>query len=115
MNKAFHRSAVDMTENYCYPNIRQSVWILILLAILTIGIGIIFGILEIVIDVPLSQHPAVFALMNLIAFGLVLAKGLKRANVSLREICPLVRVRPSLLFSMVLTVIGTSVLLSEIE
>ena len=111
----FHTSAIDMTENYPYPNIRQSVWIFILLAILTIGIGIIFGVLEFVIDVPLSQHPAVFALMNLIAFGLVLAKGLKRANVSLREICPLVRVRPSLLFSMVLTVIGISILLSEID
>ena len=104
-----------MTENYLYPNIRQSIWLLVLLIILAIGIGIIFGILEFAIDVPLSQHPAVLALLNLVAFGLILAIGLKRANASLREICPLVRVRLSLLFPMVLTVIGTSVLLSEID
>ena len=111
----FHTSEVNMTENYPYPNIRQSIWLLVLLIILTIGIGIIFGILEFAIDVPLSQHPAVLALLNLVAFGLILAIGLKRANASLREICPLVRVRLSLLFPMVLTVIGTSVLLSEID
>ena len=104
-----------MTENYPYPNIRQSIWLLVLLIILTIGIGIIFGILEFAIDVPLSQHPAVLALLNLVAFGLILAIGLKRANASLREICPLVRVRLSLFFPMVLTVIGTSILLSEID
>ncbi len=104
-----------MTENYLYPNIRQSIWLLVLLIILTIGIGIIFGILEFAIDVPLSQHPAVLALLNLVAFGLILAIGLKRGNASLREICPLVRVRLSLFFPMVLTVIGTSILLSEID
>ena len=104
-----------MTENYLYPNIRQSVWIFVLLTILSIGIGIILGILEFAIDDPLSEHPAVFALTNLVAFGLVLAMGLKRANASLGDICPLVRVRLSLVLPMVLTVIGTCILLSEID
>ena len=104
-----------MTENYRYPNIPQSVWIIILLTILAIGIGVIFGILEVIIDFPLSEHPASFALINFIAFGLILARGLKRANASLSEICPLVPVRLSLLFSMTLTVIGAIILLSEVD
>ena len=104
-----------MTENYLYPNIRQSVWIFVLLTILSIGIGIILGILEIAIGVTLSEHPASIALTHLVAFGLILTIGLKRANSSLGDICPLVRVRLSLVFPMVLTVIGTGILLSEID
>ena len=104
-----------MTENYRYPNLSQSVWILVLLLILMLVLGISFGILEGVTNFPLSNHPAVLALINLIAFGLVLTRGLKRANTTLREICPLVPVRLSLLFPMALTVFGTSILISEIN
>ena len=104
-----------MTENYRYPNISQSVWILVLLLILMLVLGLSFGILEGVTNFPLSNHPAVLALINLIAFGLVLTRGLKRANTTLREMCPLVPVRLSLLFPMALTVFGTSILISEIN
>jgi membrane protease YdiL (CAAX protease family) len=104
-----------MTENYRYPNLSQSVWILVLLLILMLVLGISFGILEGVTNFPLSNHPAVLALINLIAFGLVLTRGFKRANTKLREICPLVPVRLSLLFPMALTIIGTFSLQFEME
>ena len=104
-----------MIENYRYPNISQSVWILVLLLVLMLVLGICFGILEGVTKFPLSKHPAVLALINLVAFGLILMRGLKRANTTLSEICPLVPVRLSLLFPMALTVIGTSILISEIN
>ena len=102
-----------MTENYRYPNISQSIWILVLLIILGGVLSIPLMILESVTDFPLSDHPAMLALINLIAFGLILAIGLKRANISLREICPLVPIRLPLLFPMALTVIGISILFSE--
>lgn len=98
------RSAVDVTENYLYPNIRQSIWILVLLVVLMF-----------VTDVPLVQHPADFALETLIAFWLILEIALRRANTSLRQICPLAPVRLSLLLPMALTVIGTNILVSEID
>ena len=102
-----------MTQNYRYPNISQSIWILVLLIILGGVLSIPLMILESVTDFPLSDHPAMLALINLIAFGLILAIGLKRANISLREICPLVPIRLPLLFPMALTVIGISILFSE--
>ena len=102
-----------MTENYRYPNISQSIWILVLLIILGGVLSIPLMILESVTDFPLSDHPAMLALINLIAFGLILAIGLKRANISLREICPLVPIRLPLLFPMALAVIGISILFSE--
>ena len=104
-----------MTQNQRYPNILQSIWILILLSILMLVLSIPFEILGSVIDFPLSDHPAVFSLISVIAFGLILIRGLKRAQASLREICPLVPIRLSLLFPMALTVIGTSILLSEAD
>ena len=102
-----------MTQNYHYPNISQSVWILVLLFAAILVLGTLFGILEIAFKIPLSKHPAVLALINLIAIGGVLMIGLKRANISLREICPLVPIRLPLLFPMALTVIGISILFSE--
>ena len=103
-----------MTQSYHYPNISQSVWILLLLLTVMFVLGVFLGILESTFKFPMSKHPAALALMNLIAIGLVLMRGLKRAQVSFREICPLVPVRLSLLFPMAVTVIGTSILLSAI-
>ena len=104
-----------MTEAHHYPNISQSVWILVLLSILILVLSIPFEILKSVTGYPLSDHPAVLSLISVIAFGLILMRGIKRANTSFREICPLVPVRLSLLFPMALTVIGTSILISEAD
>ena len=104
-----------MIENYHYPNISQSVWILVLLLAVMFVLGVFLGIFEVAFKFPVLKHPAVLALINLIAVGLVLMRGLKRADTSFREICPLVPVRLSLLFPMAVTVIGTSILRSEIN
>lgn len=104
-----------MTQNYHYPNISQSVWILVLLSILMLVLSIPFEMLKAVTGYPLSDHPAVGALISVIAFGLILMRGLKRANTSFREIRPLVPVRLSLLVPMAFAVIGTSILISEAD
>ena len=104
-----------MTQNYYYPNVSQSVWILVLLSILIFVLSIPFEILKSVTDYPLSEHPAVLALISVIAFGLILMRGLKRAKASFGEICPLVPIRLPLLFPMALTVIGASILVSETD
>ena len=104
-----------MTEKHHYPNISQSIWVLVLLLTVMFVLGVFFGSLEIAFKIPLSKHPAVLALINLIAAGVVLMRGLKRANTSFREICPLVPVRLSLLFPMTITVIGSSILISKIN
>ena len=115
MNKVFHKSAIDMTENYRYPNIRQSVWILVSFLVLVILLVVPLYFIETVTDFPLLEHPVSLTLIQLIVYGLILARGLKRAKASLREICPLVPVRLSLLLPMALTVIGTFILLTEIN
>lgn len=95
-----------MTENQRYPNILQAIWILISLHILSRVLLILWYILARVTGFLLLAHPAVTSLISLIPYGLILMRGLKRANTSFREICPLVPVRLSLLFPMALTIIG---------
>ena len=100
-----------MTENYRYPNILQAIWILILLHILSWVLPILWYSFARVTGFSLLAHPAVTSLISLIPYGLILMRGLKRANTSFREICPLVPVRLSLLFPMALTIIGICSLL----
>ena len=104
-----------MTENQRYPNILQAIWILILLHILGVVLFILWYILVRATGFLLLAHFAVTSLISLIPYGLILMRGLKRANTSLREICPLVPVRLSLLFPMALTIIGTFSLQFELE
>ena len=102
-----------MTEKHHYPNIPQSIWILISLSLLMLVLGVFVGILESFLGFPPADHPALLALLNLVAFGLILIVGLKRAKTNLTEICPLRSIRLSLLFPMALTVFGASILISE--
>ena len=99
-----------MTQNQRYPNILQAIWILILLHILSRVLLILWYILARVTGFLLLAHFAVTSLISLIPYGLILMRGLKRANTSFREISPLVPVRLSLLFPMALTIIGFSLL-----
>ena len=96
-----------MTENYRYPNILQSIWILILLRILSTVLLILwYSLGGRVTGFLLLTHLVVAPLIYVVVFGLILMRGLKRADTSFREICPLVPVRLSLLFPMGLTIIG---------
>ena len=95
-----------MTENYRYPNILQAIWILISLRILWWVLPILWYSFARVTGFSLLAHPAVISLLSLIPYGLILMRGLKRANTSFKEMCPLVPVRLSLLFPMALTIIG---------
>ena len=110
-----------MTKDYRYPNIVQSIWILILLKVLHWVLSTLRVLGRVVISrasmtgILLLYHPAVSSLMRVIPYGLILMRGVKRANTSFREICPLVPVRLSLLFPMALTVIGIFILEFEIN
>ena len=104
-----------MTQNQRYPNILQSIWILISLHILSWVLLILRYILVRVTGFLLLAHFAVSLLVSVIPYGLILMRGVKRANTSFREICPLVPVRLSLLFPMALTIIGTFSLEFEIN
>jgi uncharacterized protein len=105
-----------MTEHPHYPNISQAIGLVILFfifsALASIPLGILAGITE---QESIATHPIAIAAVNLIAMGAVLAIGLKKTGASASEVFPFRPFRLSLLPPMVLTIVGMSILLSEMD
>ena len=98
-----------------YPTIRQAILLLVLLVLCQICLAMPVGMVEVVFGVPLIQHPAVLALVNLVAFGLVLTWGYPRVGAPWSTVFPLRPVKPALFLPMALTIVGLQVVLSELD
>ncbi|MDE0043386.1 MAG: type II CAAX endopeptidase family protein, partial [Candidatus Poribacteria bacterium] len=98
-----------------YPDIRQAVWLLIRVVLWMILLSIPLGVVDYFVDYPLYKHPAVLAIMNLAAFGLVLKWGIGKTGRTLEEICPTSSVVASLYPVMALLCMGANILLSETD
>jgi len=91
-----------------YPGIGQAVALLLL-----------FFFLQILLTLPVAVlqpglHPAAAAAISLCSTAVVVAWGIRRTGASFRELMPLGAVHPSVLMALVVTVVGLSVLLSEL-
>lgn len=111
-----------MDQSNQYPSIGQAIWLLVFVLVLQFGLTICAGIFQAVMDhwhgnpsAPIGDHPAVMAVISLIAFGLILMWGLKKAKAPFMAVFPLVPILISLLLPMSLTIIGAGILLSEID
>ncbi len=98
-----------------YPDIRQAVWLLLQVVLWMILLSIPLGVVDYFVDYPLYKHPAVLAVINLVAFGIVLKRGIDNAGRTLEEICPASSVVASLYPVMALLCIGANILLSETD
>ncbi len=104
-----------MNRSNHYPSIRQAIWLLVLIFFLMIVLSISVGILDGIVDFSFGEHPATLAIVNLIAIGLLLMWGLKKAKASFKEVFSFVPMRMSLFLPMSLTIIGVGILLSELD
>lgn len=104
-----------MKQSNHYPSIRQAIWLLVLISFLVIELSISVGILDGIVDFSFGEHPATLAIVNLIAIGLLLMWGLKKAKASFKEVFSFVPMRMSLFLPMSLTIIGVGILLSELD
>ena len=98
-----------------YPGIGESIGLLGTLLWLTVILAMPFGLLGAALDNSLHDHPLVLAIVNLAAFSLILRVGLLRQGVSFGEAFPSYRPPTGLLAPAALTVIGASILLSEVD
>jgi len=104
-----------MKQSDRYPGIRQAIWLLVLVSLLIVLLSIFVGILGEIIDVSLGEHPAVIAVLNLIAIGVILMQSLKKTNAPFKDVFPLKPIQMLLLLPMVFTIIGVDILLSEMD
>jgi len=91
-----------------YPGIGQAVVLLLLLFLLQVLLTLPVAALW------LTAHPAATAAVSLSSTAIVIAWGLRRTGTPIREVLPLGIVRPSVLMALAVTVVGLSVLLSEL-
>ncbi len=105
----------SMKQRRPYPGICQAIWLLVLAVPLQLGLAVGAGVLGQVLGFPLGQHPGASGAINLIAFGSVLLWALGRTRAPLAEVLLLGPIRPALALPMVLSVLGLSILLSEMD
>jgi membrane protease YdiL (CAAX protease family) len=98
-----------------FPNISRAIGLLALVFAIQILIGIPVSVLGLVMKTSLMNNPLTIAFFNTVSIGLVLLIGIRLTNASFKEVFPLTPIRATLLFPMSFTVIGMSILLSEID
>ena len=100
-----------------YPNLKQSVWLLVLQVLISAGLMIPVAILGVIIDQPFHESPYVIWLVTLASFVLVVYYVLRRTNrtwSSWSDIMPLRAISWQLLLPLVISILGLFIVALEL-
>ncbi len=100
-----------------YPNLKQSVWLLVLLVLISTGLMIPVAILGFIIDQPLHESPYVIWLLTLASFVLVMHYVLRRSDrtwSSWSDIIPVKAISWQLLLPLVVSILGLFIVALEL-
>ena len=100
-----------------YPNLKQSVWLLVLLFLIQIGLMIPVAILGVIIDQPVNESRYVIWLLTLASFILVVRHVLHRTDrtwSSWTEIMPIKAISWQLLLPLVVSIPGLFIVALEL-
>jgi membrane protease YdiL (CAAX protease family) len=102
-------------EQPLFPGFKQAVLLVLAVIAIQFGVSIVMAIIGVAIGVPLTEHPAVLAVINLAAFGAVLAGGVIWSRGKLGDLFPLRPMEKRLIVPILITVPGLGILLSELD
>ncbi len=100
-----------------YPNLKQSIWLLVLLVLISAGLMLPVAILGMIIDQQLHESPYVIWPLTLTSFGLVVYYVLRRTNrtwSSWSEIIPIRPISWQLLLPLVVSILGLFIVALEL-
>ena len=97
-----------------FPTFLQGLGLVVLVLVLQVTIGLSFNLLDPTAGT-YSQHPLTLGLGNVLAFGLVILGTTRRSGVGFRETCPLSAAPTRVLFLTAVLILGTVILLSEVD
>ena len=100
-----------------YPNLKQSIWLLVLLVLISAGLGIPVAILGMIIDQPLHKSPYAIWPLTLASFVLVIHYVLRRTNrtwSSWSDIMPIKAISWQLLLPLVVSILGLFIVSLEL-
>ena len=101
-----------------YPNLKQSIWLLVLLFLISAGLGIPVAILGMIIDQPLHKSPYGIWPLTLASFVLVVHYVLRRTDrtwSSWSDIMPIKTVSWQLLLPLVVSILGLFIVSLELS
>lgn len=108
-------TASQPTQSKPYPGILQAIWIIILIILLIISLSLLGRVIGGIINYPFHKHPALIAIVNLVAIVLVLVIDFGNTKARFQEVFPLIPIKTSLLFPLTLTLIGLMIVLAEMN
>lgn len=97
-----------------YPTFGRALWLVVLVLVLQVTIGLSFMLLDPTAGT-YSQHPLALGLGNVLAFGLVIVGATRRSGVDFREAYPLPAASARVLFLTAVLILGSVILLSEVD
>ena len=102
-----------------YPNLKQSVWLLVLLILIVVGLAILVSIIGAIIDEPLDENTYLTNLVSLVSFILILCYVSHRTGRTWTDMLPLA-IRSidydwRMWLSVGLSIFGLGVVLSELD
>ena len=92
-----------------YPNLKQSIWLLVLLFLISAGLTVPIAIIGVIIDQPFHESPYVIWLLTLASFILVVNYVLRRTDrtwSSWADIMPIKATSWQLLLPLVISIPG---------
>ncbi len=98
-----------------YPRLLQAIWLLVLALLVQVALAALSEAVGHLAGGRVTRHPVAIAVINLLAFGIILLWGLRRTKASCKEVFPSGPIRLALLVPIAVTVIGTGILLSEFD
>lgn len=102
-----------------YPNLKQSVWLLILLILIVVGLAILVSIIGAIIDEPLYENTYLTNLVSLVSFILILYYVSHRTGRTWTDMLPLairnIDYDWRMWLSVGLSIFGLGVVLSELD
>ncbi len=102
-----------------YPNLKQSVWLLVLLCLITIGLAILMGVIGAIIDEPLSDNTYLTSLVSLVSIILLLCYVSHRTGRAWTDMLPLaiknIDYDWRMWLAVGLSIFGLGVVLSELD
>lgn len=97
-----------------YPNLKQSVWLLILLLLIGMALGVPVAILEFILEVPLHQSPYLMWILSLASFVLTVIYAHRRTDRNWDEILLLKPVPRLLFLPLVVSVVGLAIVCTDL-
>ena len=104
-----------MSEKKSYPGFWQSILLLVYVILIQLALFVPIILANIFLKLDIITHPVTLGFLNLISIGIVILIGKRISKKSYNDLFPIKRVNLVQLLAVILTTVGMSIVLSDLE